>query len=105
MQNQDVVTPARNAGAQITNITQLREHLLATAADLRDGHIGLDQAAVTAKIADSVISSCKTEIAYAAALDVFPEIPFLGVSRTSKAVSGKSNTNLLDNGSSFPSEE
>jgi hypothetical protein len=61
----------------ISNIEQLRDHALATIKRLNNGQLSVEEAGVTAKLYESVISASKTELAYHHMLGQKPKIEFL----------------------------
>jgi hypothetical protein len=63
--------------AKINNIAELRRHAVKTLEQLEEGNIQIQQAAVTAKLYDSVIHSITAEINYYKMIDKAPCIPFI----------------------------
>lgn len=61
----------------IKNIKQLRDHALNTLERLDDRDINIQEAAATAKIYSSIISSVKAEMDYHKMLEQKPKIEFL----------------------------
>ena len=74
---------------KIKNIIDLREHALATISRLDSGEIDCQQAGVTGKLYESVISSIKTQLVYAQMTDSEPRIKFLDGCTTVNAKSVK----------------
>ncbi len=65
-------------------IDDLREHLFATLAGVRDGSISLDQARTISDIAQVVVNTAKVEVDYIRATDR-SESRFLGAAATDAA--------------------
>jgi len=63
---------------KIENIDDLRDHALNLLQKLEDKKIKVQEAGITAKIYESIISTVKTQMEYARMLKVDPDIPFLG---------------------------
>ncbi len=63
---------------KIKNITLLRDHALETLEKLASGKIDVDEAGVTGKLCESVMSTIKSQLEYAKMLNREPNIPFLG---------------------------
>jgi hypothetical protein len=61
----------------IKNIEELRKHAAMTLEKLEKGKIDNSQAAVNAKLYESIVSSLKTELEYHKMLKQMPEIEFL----------------------------
>jgi len=59
------------------NISDLRESALKTIKDLQRGTIDIDEAGVSAKLYETVISSCKAEMEYHKFLNQTANIKFL----------------------------
>lgn len=64
--------------SKIKNIDDLRQDALDTLEKLSNGEIDVDQAGVTAKLYESVMSTVKTQLQVAVMLRREPNIPFLG---------------------------
>lgn len=63
--------------SNIRNITELRDHALETLEALDRGDIDVHQAGVTGKLYEAVISSLKTQLAYAEIRQEVPQIDFI----------------------------
>ena len=64
--------------SKIKNIDDLRQDALDTLEKLSNGEIDVDQAGVTSKLYENVMSTVKTQIQVAVMLRREPNIPFLG---------------------------
>ena len=80
--------------SKIENMDQLRDRLLQTMEDLESGKIDQGQATTVAKLADTVISSLKSEMQYSLLVNKEPLIPFFG-EQSSKQLEHKVTKKLL----------
>ena len=64
------------------NIDELRDHALDTLEKLVKKQISIEEAGVTGKLYESVVSTLKIQIDYAKAIDKQPNIKFLGTGNT-----------------------
>jgi hypothetical protein len=64
------------------NIDELRDHALETLQKLVKKQISIEEAGVTGKLYESVVSTLKIQIDYAKAIDQKPNIKFLGTGQT-----------------------
>lgn len=80
--------------AQIKNLDDLRQDAINTLEKLANGQIDCDQAGVTAKLYESVMSTVKTQLQVAVMLKREPNIPFLGDCTKQKTFDGKPNLAL-----------
>lgn len=76
----------------VKNIEDLREHALQTLHNLEVGNIDCTEAGVAGKLYEAVISSLKTELAYAHMQGTAPRIKFLEGRNTVDAVKLKTIT-------------
>jgi hypothetical protein len=61
-----------------TNITELRDMVLDTFQDLKEGKIETSEALSISKLCDTVLGTIKTEIDYAKLTSQTPQISFMG---------------------------
>jgi len=78
----------------IKNIDDLRQHALNTLEDLEIGKISIEQAGVTGKLCENVMSTLKTQIEVAKMLGREPNIPFLGNTSKGRLISIKQTKRL-----------
>lgn len=63
---------------KIENIEDLRDHAIETLEKLSSGEISIEQAGVTGKLCENVMSTVKIQVEVAKMLGREPNIPFLG---------------------------
>jgi hypothetical protein len=63
---------------KLKNINDLRNHALECLEKLANGDIDTQEAGVTGKLCEGVISTIKAELEYARMLGKEPKIPFMG---------------------------
>lgn len=63
--------------SSIRNIDDLREEVLLTFERLRDGEVSVSEAGAVAKLSETVISGCKSQMEYSRLTNTPPQIPFL----------------------------
>lgn len=62
---------------EIKDIDSLRQHAIETLKNLSTGKISTEQAGVTGKLCENVVSTLKVQLEYAKMLDQEPNIAFL----------------------------
>lgn len=84
--------------AKIDSIEALRDHAIDTLQKLANQQIDAQEAAVTGKLCDSVISTIKTQLEYARMLSEEPKIAFMGDSHghSGKLLEGSKSTKTLE---------
>lgn len=81
---------------KIKTIEHLREHAIETLEKLAAGKIDANEAGVTGKLCENVISTVKAELEYAKMLRVEPKIDFLGdLSKRPKIIEHKPDLRKL----------
>jgi len=68
----------------IQNIVELRNFALETLEKLASGKISIEEAGVTGKLCENVVSTIKAQLEFAKALERYPKIDFLNGSTEEK---------------------
>ena len=76
---------------KIKNIDDLRNHAIDALEKLSSGKIDVEEAGVTGKLCESVMSTLKLQVEVAKMLGREPNIPFLGKSGEGKIIDVKKN--------------
>jgi len=63
---------------KIQNLDDLRDHAIGVLEALRKREIDVDEASTTAKLCETIISTVKNQLAYAAMSGMKPKINFMG---------------------------
>lgn len=83
---------AQRKRTNIRNISDVREHAIETLDLLSKGHIDVQETQATAKVYDTIISTCKLEIEYGRYCQSEISVPFL---EDAEPIQGSSKQKLL----------